>query len=123
MWPFAAGAINYHFVYHPPHLNVKILPTWFKKECRLKYERFYPWWEENWELGVPSWHKGKVKYEEWRSAEYGIKRLQGMLKFMESEDWSRRLPEMKEFLKLCDKQRGITFEETFPEMRGIFNDF
>ena len=26
MWPFGAGAINYHFVYHPPHLNVKVLP-------------------------------------------------------------------------------------------------
>ena len=25
MWPFGAGGINYHFVYHPPHLNVKIL--------------------------------------------------------------------------------------------------
>ena len=29
MWPFGAGGINYHFVYHPPHLNVKILPDWF----------------------------------------------------------------------------------------------
>ena len=44
-----------------------------------------------------------------------------MLKFMESEDWSIRLPEMKEFLDLCDKQRGITFAETFPEMKDIFN--
>ena len=45
-----------------------------------------------------------------------------MLSFMESEDWSRRLPEMKEFLSLCDKQRGITFAETFPEMKDIFKD-
>jgi hypothetical protein len=30
------------------------------------------------------------------------------------------LPEMKEFLGLCDKQRGNTFEETFPEMKDIF---
>jgi hypothetical protein len=41
---------------------------------------------------------------------------------MESEDWSQRLPEMKEFLGLCDKQRGNTFEETFPEMIEIFKD-
>ena len=40
---------------------------------------------------------------------------------MESEDWSVRLPEMKEFLTLCDNQRGITFAETFPEMKDIFN--
>jgi hypothetical protein len=55
-------------------------------------------------------------------AEYGIKRLNGILSFMESEDWSQRLPEMKEFLSLCDRQRGITFEETFPEMVDIFKD-
>jgi sulfatase maturation enzyme AslB (radical SAM superfamily) len=122
MWPFGAGGISQHFVYWPAHLNVKVLPAWFKQKCRKKYEAWYPWWEENWQLGVPSWHKNKVTYEQWRTADYGIKRLEGILNFMESEDWSRRLPEMKEFLDLCDKQRGITFEETFPEMKGIFKD-
>ena len=51
-----------------------------------------------------------------------FKRLEGMLNFMESEDWTVRLPETKEFLDLCDKQRGITFAETFPEMKDIFKD-
>ena len=122
MWPFGAGGINYHFVYHPPHLNVKSLPAWFKAECRRKYEEFYPWWEENWELSIPAWHKGKVDYDTWRNAEYGIKRLEGMLTFMESEDWSIRLPELQEYLKLCDRQRGNNFDEVFPEMKDIFND-
>ena len=122
MWPFGAGGVNYHFVYHPPHLNVKVLPEWFKAEVRKKYEEFYPWWETNWELGVPIWHKGKVDYNKWREASYGISRLEGMLNFMESEDWSQRLPEMQQFLKLCDKQRGISFEQTFPEMKDIFKD-
>ena len=45
-----------------------------------------------------------------------------MLKFMESEDWSIRLPEMKEFIALCDKQRGNSFAETFPEMKDIFSN-
>ena len=122
MWPFGAGGVNYHFVYHPPHLNVKVLPEWFKAEVRKKYEEFYPWWEENWELGIPSWHKGKVTKEDFMQAGYGLKRLEGMLKFMESEDWSRRLPEMQEFLNRCDTQRGNTFAETFPEMKDIFNE-
>ena len=26
MWSFGAGGINYHFVYHLFHLNVKVLP-------------------------------------------------------------------------------------------------
>jgi hypothetical protein len=120
MWPFGAGGISQHFVYWPAHLNVKSLPADFKAKCRAKYEAWYPWWEANWELGIPEWHKGKVEYDTWRSAEYGIKRLNGILSFMESEDWSQRLPEMKEFLGLCDKQRGNTFEETFPEMKDIF---
>jgi hypothetical protein len=121
MWPFGAGGVNYHFVYHPPHLNVKVLPKWFKEKCRQKYQEFYPWWQSNWEKGIPEWHKGKVTYEQWLDAGYGIKRLEGMLQFMESEDWSIRLPEMKEFLDLCDKQRNISFAETFSEMKDIFN--
>ncbi len=40
---------------------------------------------------------------------------------MESEDWSITLPEMKEFLEICDKQRNISFYETFPDMKDIFN--
>lgn len=122
MWPFGAGGVNYHFVYHPPHLNVKILPKDFKEKCRKKYEEFYPWWEANWEKGIPTWHKGKVTYEDWRTANYGIQRLEGMLQFMESEDWSIRLPEMKEFLELCDKQRNTSWQEVFSDMKDIFNE-
>lgn len=122
MWPFGAGMINYHFVYHPPHLNVKVLPEWFKKECRRKYEEFYSWLEDNWEKCLPVWYKGKIDYNQWRQSPYGIKRLDGMLSFMESEDWSIRLPEMKEFLEVCDRQRNLNWQEVFPEMKDIFNE-
>jgi len=120
MWPFGAGGINYHFVYHPGHLNVKTLPNYFKEEIATKYEEFIPWWEENWELSIPSWHKGKVTYETWRTASYGIDRLRGMVSFMKSEDWTVRLPELQEYLSLIDKTRNLNFTETFPEMKGIF---
>jgi hypothetical protein len=73
-------------------------------------------------LGVPSWHKGKVDYDKWRTAGYGIERLQGMISFMESEDWSQRLPQTKEFLDLCDKQRGNDFATIYPEMKDIFDE-
>lgn len=120
MWPFGAGGINYHFVYHPAHLNVKVLPNWFKDEVERKYEEFIPWWEEHWELGVPSWHKGKVDYDTWRSASYGVDRLRGMVSFMKSEDWSVRLPEMQEYIRLIDKTRGFDFNTIYPEMKDIF---
>ena len=120
MWPFGAGGINHHFVYWPGHINVKVLPKWFKEECRKKYQDFYPWWKENHHLGIPSWHK--VDYADWIKAEYGLKRLEGMLSFMESEDWSIRLTELQEYLELCDTQRNTNFYETFPEMKDIFKD-
>jgi len=121
MWPFGAGGINYHFVYHPPHLNVKILPAWFKDEIERKYEDFIPWWEENWEKGIPSWHKGKVTAEQWRSASYGISRLRGMINFAKSEDWSQRLPEFKEYITKLDVLRGTNFRKTFPEMSKLLD--
>ncbi len=123
MWPFGAGGINYHFVYWPPYLNVKSLPAWFKDECERKYEEFIPWWQDNWELGVPSWHKGRVTYDKFINASYGVNRLRGMIRFMKSEDWApTRLPEMQEYLEALDKHRGNSFYATFPEMAGIFRD-
>ena len=121
MWPFGAGGINYHFVYWPGHLNVKVLPKWFKAEVRKKYEEFYPWWEANWELGVPTWHKGKVTYEQWEDASYGIKRLRGMLNFARSEDWTRRMPEFREYITKLDAMRGTDFRATFPEMAYLLD--
>ena len=96
------------------------MPKWFKEKCRKKYEEFYPWWEDNWKLGIPRWHKDKISYTDWRNASYGISRLEGMLQFMESEDWSIRLPEMQEFIKQCDVQRKLNFNDIFPDMKEIF---
>lgn len=116
-WPQGAGMINYHFVYHPAHLNVKVLPVWFKKKVREKYEAFVPILESQYEKIAPE----ETMYGLWRYDPYGIDRLFGMLDFMDSEDWSNRLPQTKQFLDLCDKQRDISFAETFPEMSGIFD--
>lgn len=120
MWPFGAGGINYHFVYWPAFLNVKILPNWFKDECERKYEEFIPWWEENWKSGIPLNQKDKVTKEDWLKASYGINRLRGMIRFMKSDDWSVRLPETKDYLEKVDQYRGTNFYETFPEMKNIF---
>jgi hypothetical protein len=120
MWPLGAGMINYHFVYHPAHLNVKILPTWFKQEIRKKYKEFELWMETNWSKCIPDQYKNTVTYDQWRHSSYGLKRLDGMLSFMESEDWSYRLLEMKEFMEICDKQRNLDWKTVFPEMKDIF---
>ena len=57
--------------------------------------------------------------EEWREADYGIKRLQGMINFMMSEDWSRRIPEFQEYIILNDQVRRTNFRNTFFEMAEL----
>jgi hypothetical protein len=108
--------INYHFVYWPPQLNVKSLPQWFKNKVKEKYENFYPWLEENWKLS------GAPDKESFMEASYGIKRLQGMVKFMMSEDWSRRMPEFREYINSVDKHRNLDFKTVFPEMSALLDE-
>lgn len=113
-WPLGAGLINWHFVYHPPHMNVKVLPNWFKEKCEKKYNEFYPWLEDNWHLS------GAPDKQTFLNSQYGIKRMQGMISFMKSEDWTARLPELEEYLSVMDTHRSNSFNEIFPEMSDIF---
>ena len=116
IWPFGAGMLNYHFVYWPGHLNVKIFPQWFKDKVKAKYDSFYPWLEENWHL------TGAPDKETFMKADYGIKRLNGMVKFMMSEDWSVRMPQFREYITKFDQQRGTDFKKVFPEMAELLDE-
>ena len=116
IWPLGAGLINTHLVYHPAHLNVKILPKWFKDEISEKYEHFYSYLEHNWQLsGAPD----KTTF---LNAQYGIKRLQGLVNFMNSEDWSNRMPEFVEYINSMDGIRNTNFRNTFPEMGRLLDE-
>ena len=110
-YPKSAGLIDTHFVYHPAHLNVKILPLWFKKEVIKKFEDFYPYLEQE-----------MKDYKDFKQNSYGIKRLKGMCQFMLSEDWSKRLPEFQEYISRMDRIRGTHFKKTFPEMASLLNN-
>jgi len=110
-WPQGAGIFNCHLAYWPPQLNVKVLPDWFKAEVRQKFEEeLYPYLEENWQMC------GATDYDEWRNSEYGIPRLEGLLKFMEAEDWTERLPETSEWCYKVATQRFLDFNEVFPDL-------
>lgn len=106
--PLGAGLINFHFVYHPPHLNVKILPPEFKQKVTKKLFEFCE--ELKTEFAGDS---------EFLNNPYGIDRLKGMVKFMNSEDWSNRMPEFQEYIERMDKIRGTDFCEVFPEMADL----
>lgn len=109
-WPNGAGMMSCHLAYWPPQLNVKALPQWFKNDVEAEFEELYLWLDKNWKLsGAPS-------KKEFMQSEYGIKRLQGLINFMNAEDWSNRLPETAEWCHTVAKQRGINFNEVFPEL-------
>ncbi len=110
LWPLGAGLLNYHLVYHPAHLNVKVLPAWFKAMTRIKMQRFCNelLTERHWPVGFAE-------------SGYGVKRLMSLVQFMESEDWSNRMPEWREYLRTMDSIRGTSFEKTFPEMKELLS--
>lgn len=110
-----------HFAYWPPQLNVKVLPQDIKQTITDKYENeFYPWLDENWQMFTGVQEAGITK-EEFLAAPYGLKRYQGLIRFMNAEDWSARLPETKEYLNLVNAHRGWTqrFPEVFPILKDI----
>jgi hypothetical protein len=114
-WPSGGGLFSCHLAYWPPQLNVKVLPEWFKKDVRQKCEdELFPWLEKNWKdcTGVT---EGQVSYDTWRQSEYGIPRMQGLLNFMDADDWSTRLPETAEWCYTVADKRFIDFNETFPD--------
>ena len=119
VWPFGAGGINMHFAYWPPQLNVKVLPQSVKQKITDKYEQeFFPWIDDNWQkfTGVS---EQKIDKHTFDDAQYGKKRYQGLINFMNAEDWSQRLPETREYLQLLDKSRNLDFAKTFPLLKDI----
>ncbi len=112
-WPQGGGMIDNHLAYWPPQLNCKALPQWFKDKVAKKYEEFYPWLEENWE-------KSKAPNKEaFMESLYTIKRLQGLVSFLQSEDWSVRLPETAEWCYTVAEQRDMDFDSIFPELSWL----
>lgn len=119
-YPLGAGMINFHFVYHPPHLNVKILPEQFKQEIADKLEAWIAnWLIPNWTLATGG--RNDVSFEDFMDSDYGVKRLRGMVSFMRGGDWSRRMPEFREYIGLIDEQRGSDFRQVFPEMAHLLD--
>jgi hypothetical protein len=118
MWPVAGGGVDMHLVYLPPHHNIKVLSSSLKKKVTQKFEEFYPWWEENWQEGIKD---PTVTFSKWHNGVEGINVLKGIVNFMNSEDWSERLPQTNQFLDLLDKTRNLNRSEIFSEISEIFN--
>jgi MoaA/NifB/PqqE/SkfB family radical SAM enzyme len=102
--PYGAGLIGTHLVYLPSYLNVRVLPKHLKNKIAEKIDYF---------CMINS------RSPEFLENPYGIKRWQGLIKYMMAEDWSNKLPMLEDYLSVTDSQRGTDFRKTFPELKDL----
>jgi organic radical activating enzyme len=99
-----AGLIGTHLVYLPSYLNVRVLPAELKKIASERILKFIDSQKNN--------HR-------FCTEPYGKTRWQGLLNYMNAEDWSHKLPEFLEYMKVCDERRNTDFTKTFPELKCL----
>jgi MoaA/NifB/PqqE/SkfB family radical SAM enzyme len=103
--PYGAGLIGTHLVYLPSYLNVRVLPKHLKDKVATQVEYFC---------------SSRLTDTEFMSNPYGLKRWQGLVQYMLSEDWTNKLPMLEDYLTVTDAQRGTDFRKTFPELTDLF---
>jgi MoaA/NifB/PqqE/SkfB family radical SAM enzyme len=103
--PYGAGLIGTHLVYLPSYLNVRVLPQHLKDKVSKNIEYFC---------------SKKIANTEFINNPYGLKRWQGLIQYMNAEDWSHKLPVLEDYLTVLDNQRGTNFKNTFPELASIY---
>lgn len=94
---YGAGLIGLHLVYLPSYLNIKVLPNKEKLEVA---ERIYS-------------IINKYSSVEFDNDPYGKQRWLGLIDYMNSEDWSHKLPATVEYLEITDHTRKTNYKEIF----------
>lgn len=102
--PFGAGLIGTHLVYLPSYLNVRVLPREIKIEVEKRINLFC---------------KVRSNDQEFISNPYGLRRWQGLIQYINSEDWSNKLPMFEDYITTTDQTRGTNFRKTFLELSTI----
>ena len=95
-----AGMIGLHLVYLPSYLNVRVLPKHLKDSVTEKLTLFI----------------NNITDERFLEDPMGKQRWQGLVKYLNQEDWSNKIPTLLDYLNVCDDTRGLNFKETFPEL-------
>ena len=102
--PYGAGLIGTHLVYLPSYLNVRVLPKHIKDRVSANIDYFC---------------MRRSRSTEFIENPYGYKRWQGLVQYMNSEDWSHKLPTTIDYLETCDSTRGTDFRSVFPELKDL----
>lgn len=103
--PYGAGLIGTHLVYLPSYLNVRVLPKHLKDKVAKNVEYFC--------------YRRRTDIE-FMNNPYGLKRWQGLVQYMMTEDWSNKLPMLEDYLTVTNSQRSTDFKKTFPELTDLF---
>ena len=104
---FGGGIIGTNLVYLPSYLNVRVLPQKAKLCVKDKLETFID----------------RQKFNlEFNQHPYGAQRWNGLIKYMMQEDWSTKLPALREYLTVTDERRGTDYTKTFKELGEFIND-
>lgn len=98
------GLINWHLVYTPSILNICVLPKNKKELIREKIENLKIWLLENYNTD-PSFINDVM----------GFAKLDKLIDYLFSEDWSNKLSDTKAFIHGIDKERNLNIENYIPE--------
>lgn len=101
--PYGAGIIGLHLLYLPSYLNVRVLPLDVKLQAKERIEKFCRDQKDPIFISDP----------------YGQQRWLGIINYALSEDWSDKLPEMKEYLTAVNNSRGINFRKIFKDLNFL----
>ncbi len=80
-------------VHWPQYLNIKVLPKEYKKAVTEEFGRLRD------EIGDEPFDK----YE-------------GIVNFMNSQDWTDKIPQFNDYVRVLDKTRGTDFYSVFPDL-------
>ena len=95
------GMISTHLVYFPSYLNVRVLPEEYKQFAKKRIEAFID----------------RQKFNtQWIQHPMGRVRWEGLIKYMMEEDWSAKLPQTLDYIRVLDEQRGLDYTKIFPEL-------
>ena len=102
--PYGAGLIGTHLVYLPSYLNVRVLPKHLKDQVKTCIDNFC---------------ESNMVNAEFVNNPYGLKRWKGLINYMESEDWSNKIPTLLDYLNTTDSVRGTCYTDVFPELKNL----
>ena len=89
-----------------------MLPQADKQQLREQFAEFKQW----------LWDNYRQDDDFWKNNPNGWTRWEGLLKFVDAEDHSHLLPDLREYVAKLDKIRGLDARSVFPELEHLLDD-